>query len=389
MKRYDLPGRARELLPALVERAAEAEALRRTPDDTIKELQAADLFRALQPARYGGLEADPMDFFDAVIEVGTVCPSTAWVLGVVGVHSWQLALFDPQAQEDVWGEDDDVLIASSYAPTGTVERVDGGYLLSGRWHFSSGCDHAKWVFLGGVVRRPEGAPPPPDMRTFLLPEADYRIDDNWFVAGLAGSGSKDIVVDQAFVPEHRTHAFVDVLAIDSPGNAVNTAPLFRMPFGGLFCNAIAAPALGAARGALALFLEQCRSRVLVDKTRAVEDPFVQLRLAEVTASLDGAYLQLGANVDEMRRLAESGDKPTLERRARYRWDASRTTRVCTEAVDSIFEASGGRAIFASNTLQRAFRDIHAMRAHANNNADKTAQVFARAVLGFPNKEFLL
>ena len=148
------------------------------PDETIKELQEADLFRALQPKRFNGLESDPVDFFDAVIEIGKVCGSTAWVLGVVAVHSWQLALFPLQAQLDVWGQDDKVLISSSYAPTGTVERVEGGYILDGTWFFSSGSDHCRWVFLGGVVPREEGAPPPPDMRTFLLPSDDYEIVSN-------------------------------------------------------------------------------------------------------------------------------------------------------------------------------------------------------------------
>ena len=387
--RHELRDRAREVAPRIAERATTTEVLRQLPPETVQELRDVGFFRALQPARYGGLEADPVDFFDAVIEIGAVCGSTAWVAAVLGVHSWQLGLFALEAQEEVWGDDDSVLISSSYAPTGSVERVEGGYLLTGRWHFSSGCDHAGWVFVGGVVPRENGAPPPPDMRTFLVPRTDYLIDDNWFVAGLSGSGSKDIVIDRAFVPEHRTHAFSDVLALDSPGNAVNPAPLFRMPFGGVFCNAISVPALGAARGAQAGFLDMCRTRVLSDKSSAAENPYNQVRIAEVAASLDGAYLQLVANVREMLEHAEAGTKPTLERRARYRWDAARTTRVATEAVDSMVEASGGRAMFATNPLQRAFRDVHAMRGHANNHPEKTAQVFARAELGMPNREFLL
>lgn len=389
MERFGLVDNARALCATFAERAAEVEGLRRLPDESIKELQDAGLFQALQPARFGGLEADPIEFFDAVLAVGGACGSTAWVLSVLAVHNWQLALFDLEAQEEVWGADNRVLIASSYVPSGSVERVDGGYELSGRWHFSSGCDHARWLFLGGVVPRDKDAPPPPDMRTFLLPESDYRIEDNWFVAGLAGSGSKDIVVEQAFVPEHRTHRFADLLAIDSPGNSVNTSPLFRVPFGGIFLNGVSTPALGVARGALAQFVESSRTRVMADNSPADVDAFTHLRIAEVTASLDGAYLQLAANMAEMVTLAERCDKPTLKRRARYRWDAARTTRIATEAVDAIFEASGGRAIFDSNPLQRAFRDVHAMRGHFNNNPEKAAQVYARAELGFPNKEFLL
>jgi 3-hydroxy-9,10-secoandrosta-1,3,5(10)-triene-9,17-dione monooxygenase len=385
----ELRDRAAQLLPTLADRAAATEAQRRVPEETIKDLQDADLFRALQPKRFNGLESDPIDFFDAVIQIGTVCASTAWVLGVVAVHSWQLALFPLEAQLDVWGEDDQVLVSSSYAPTGTIEPVEGGYLLSGTWYFSSGTDNCRWAFLGGVVPREEGAPPPPDMRTFLVPDSDYEIVDDWYVAGLSGSGSKAITVDRAFVPEHRTHRFSDVLAMSSPGHAVNEGPLYRVPFGGIFCSSVSTPSLGAARGALERFVERSKTRVMVDRTRAIDDPFAQVRIAETSAALDGVYLQMRANFTEMLTHAHNGTQPSIERRARFRWDASRMTRVATECIDSIFEASGGGALKLDGPLQRAFRDVHAMRGHANNNAEKTAQMFGRIALGFPNKEFLI
>src|SRR5262249_52640035 len=158
----------------------------------------------MQPSRWGGAEVDPGIFFEAQLALATACPSTAWVMGVVGVHSWQLALFPLAAQEEVWGSDPETLVSSSYAPTGKVERVDGGYRISGRWSFSSGCDHCQWVFLGGMVP-PEREGAPPEMRTFLVPRSDYTIEDNWHVAGLKATGSKDIVIVGALVPEHRTH----------------------------------------------------------------------------------------------------------------------------------------------------------------------------------------
>jgi 3-hydroxy-9,10-secoandrosta-1,3,5(10)-triene-9,17-dione monooxygenase len=384
---HELRDRAREMAATLVTRSPSAEEMRAIPDETMKEFHDADFFRALQPARYGGLEIDPVDFFDAVLEVGASCGSSAWVLGVIAVHSWQLALFPGEAQDEVWGQDDKVLVSSSYAPTGTVEQTDGGYLLKGRWGFSSGCDHARWVFLGGVV--PRGNVKPPDMRTFLVPESDYRIEDNWHVAGLSGSGSKDIVIDRAFVPEYRTHPFQNVLALDSPGNAVNPAPLYRIPFGGIFCNAVAAPALGVALGASRRFLELCRTRVNANRTKSIDDPYAQLRLAEVTAAVDGAVLQMRHNFGEMMHLARTGSRPSMTRRARYRFDASRATRIATECVDSVFAASGGRALLLDNWLQRGFRDVHAMRNHASNNPEHAAQIYARAELGFPNKEFLI
>ncbi len=208
-------GRARALLPALRERTAHAEQLRRLPDETFADFQEAGLFRALQPKRYSGYELDPGVFYQAVMEVGAVCGSSAWILGVIGVHNWHLAIFPPQAQEDVWGEDTSVQLSTSLAPTGTVQRVDGGFRLSGRWSFSSGCDFCQWAVLGGIVPAVEQGELP-DARVFLVPRRDYLIDDNWHVMGLCATGSKDIVVDDAFVPEYRTHSYQDAFHLKSP-----------------------------------------------------------------------------------------------------------------------------------------------------------------------------
>src|SRR5258706_7231303 len=147
----DFVGRAKELAPILAKRGAEADTLRRLPDETIREFREAGFFRMLQPSRWGGHEVDPRTFFDTQMAIASGCPSSAWVLGVVAVHAWQLALFSEKAQEDVWGKDNSTLISSSYAPTGKITRVEGGYKVSGRWSFSSGSDHCQWVFLGGFV----------------------------------------------------------------------------------------------------------------------------------------------------------------------------------------------------------------------------------------------
>lgn len=379
--------RVRALLPALRERAPDAERLRRLPDETFKEFQEAGLFRALQPRRYGGYELDPGVFFQAGVDIGTVCGSSAWVLTVVGIHNWQLGLFHPQAQEDVWHEDSSTQISSSLAPTGTVERVDGGFRLHGRWSFSSGCDVCQWAVLGGVVPPTEaqdGAPP--DVRSFLVPRSDYTIDDNWQVMGLCGTGSKDIVVEEAFVPEYRTHSYLDAFYLRNPGAAVNTHPIFRLPFGVVFPYALVAPAIGVALGALQLFREQTRARVFRDGSRVVEDPLVQFRLAEAAADVDAARARMLSNFEEMMHLASSGQEIPLESRARYRWDAAKATVWSVQAVDRLFEASGGHAIFLHNPMQRAWRDVHAMRAHAGNNPDRAAMIYGRSEFGLPPQD---
>jgi 3-hydroxy-9,10-secoandrosta-1,3,5(10)-triene-9,17-dione monooxygenase len=379
--------RARAILPTLRERAVYAEQLRRLPDETVKEFQEAGFFRALQPQRYGGYELDPGTFYQAVIELGTVCGSSAWTLGVVGIHSWQLGLFHPQAQDDVWHDDTGHLLSTSLAPTGTVERVDGGFRLHGRWSFSSGCDFCQWAVLGALVP-PQREGEPPEACTFLVPRHDYTIDDNWYVMGLCGTGSKDIVVEEAFVPEYRTLSYIDMFHLRYPGIAVNDAPLYRLPFGSVFPYAIAAPAIGAARGALHTFRDQAQLRVSVrDNARVAEDPFLQFRLAEAAAAVDAGQDRVLRNFEEMMRLARAGQEIPLAYRARYRWDAAKVVDWSIQAVDRLLEASGGRVVFLSNPIQRAWRDVHAMRAHVGNNPEKAAVIFGRSEFGLPPQDF--
>jgi 3-hydroxy-9,10-secoandrosta-1,3,5(10)-triene-9,17-dione monooxygenase len=372
MQSEDLLDRARALAPVLRERAFDAENARRLPAETIADLRSAGLFRVLQPAAYGGYELDPQVFMEIAMIIGSACPSTGWVYSVIGVHNWQLGLMPKQAQDDVWGTDQQTLTSSSYTPRGSVEIVDGGYLVSGRWSFSSGCDHAQWAILGGVATEPDGKV---RRLCFLLPRADYRIDDVWRVVGLRGTGSNDIVVDKAFVPEYRTHAYTS-------GSVTSDSPIFRLPFASVFTFGIAAPLLGAAQGALDEHVQWTAERVRITRgTRVAEEPFSQARLAEAWAELDGARLQMHRDLDDMMALARDGKEIPIELRARGRLDQVRATQLAASAVDRVFQNSGGRVLHELNPIQRAWRDIHAGAQHNSNVPEPMLMAFGAMQFG--------
>ncbi len=372
--------RVRELIPGIRERAAETEKLRRLPDATWAELQEAGALRALQPQRWGGLELDPQVFYQAAMEVAAVCPSTGWVLSVVGVHPWQMALFPDQAQADFWSKNPGAAASSSYIPSGKVQPVPGGYRLTGRWSFSSGCDHCQWVLLGALILDPDEKEPP-DFRTFALPRADYQIEDNWFVAGLAGTGSKNIVVQDAFVPEYRTHRMIDGFMLKSPGNLVNPGPLYRLSHASVFATTIAAPTVGTALGAL----EAYRRILMSDKrnaggTRLGEEPIARMNLAIATSKIDAARQRMFSNFDEMMALIRAGREIPLEQRARVRWDVTYIIQTAVEAVNLVFHSSGGHSLFLDNPMQRFFRDANAMRVHGVVAPEISSRMFTEATL---------
>ncbi|MCW4353366.1 flavin-dependent monooxygenase [Hoyosella sp. YIM 151337] len=371
----------RELLPVLRDRAQEAEDARRIPDESIKALQETGFFKLLQPRRYGGAEADPETFYTAVKLIASACGSTGWVASILGVHPWHVALFDDTAQQEVWGDDTDTRISSSYAPMGKATVVDGGYRLSGKWSFSSGCDHATWVLLGGPAFNAEGAPV--DFCTYLLPLSDYSIVDVWNTVGLRGTGSNDIIVEDVFVPQHRALSFLPMSKCEVPGQAVNTSPLYRLPFGSVHPTTITAPIIGMAQGAYDAHVEHQRNRVRAAYAgeKAKEDPFAKVRVAEAASEIDAAWLQLMHNINEEYRYACAGEKIPFATRVRVRRDQVRGTERAIRAIDRLFENSGGMALRSGTPIQRYWRDAHAGRVHAANDPERAYQMFGTFEFG--------
>jgi 3-hydroxy-9,10-secoandrosta-1,3,5(10)-triene-9,17-dione monooxygenase len=380
MKLEDVVPAARALLPAASERAEKTEAERRLLPEAIRDLREAGMFKLVQPRRYGGFELDPAAVVRATSELARGCGSTGWCLGILAIHNWMLGLYEEQAQEDVWGENPETLLAASFAPTGKAERVADGIRVSGRWSFASGCDASSWMMVGAVV---PSESPVPDLRMFLVPQDEYRIDDNWHVSGLAGTGSKDIVIDEAIVPEHRCISLIQAFGGHSPGRELYAeSSLYRVPFGTMLLFALVGPALGMARGAYASFVERAKVRqVTYSAEKVSEQTPVHVLLGEATYQMDAVDLLWERDLAEIARLTREKHEFTLVERARYKRDVGLGLRACQEVIAKLSGASGAHGIFKSSPIQRAFRDAHAMTTHAALDPIQGARTMGRVELG--------
>jgi 3-hydroxy-9,10-secoandrosta-1,3,5(10)-triene-9,17-dione monooxygenase len=374
----------RALAPRLKARAALAESSRTIPIETLQELQASGLMRVLQPRRVGGSELPWVSLVDIGSGLAAACASSAWNWANYAVHHWMLAFWPAACQEEIWGADPDMLIASSVVfPAGKATRVPGGYRLSGRWPFSSGVDPSAWNMLGGVVSDGES---PGEYRIFLLPREHYRIIDNWHVLGLRGTGSNDVEAKDVFVPETRT------LAVDAtrggtkhPGAQLNTGALFRIPVFATFPYMLTGIALGIAQGAYDDFMEGARNRVARYSGKSLADmTAVQVKIAEAAACIDTARTLMRGHCATAQAFAERGEVPDLPTKATWRRDGAFSAGLCERAVDVLFKCGGGAALFDDHPLQRAFRDVHAATAHISMIWEPQATTFGRVALGLPS-----
>lgn len=380
--------RVRDLLPGIAARAPEADRARRLPEDTVAELVATGVFRMLQPKRYGGAEAHPVRFFEVVRALSGACASTGWVTSVLGVHPWQLGLFDERAQDDVWGPDPDVLVSSAYAPIGRLVPDGEGFRLTGRWSFSSGCDHAGWALLGALGPAASGSRP--DFFTVLVPRRDFRVEDTWDTIGLRGTGSNDIVVDDAGVPAYRVFRNGEHAELTGPGQRVNTGPLHRIPFGAVFTSAITSPIVGAVAGCLDDYVATMRDRMRgsLGGGRFAEDQFAQVALARASSEVDAAILQMDRNLTDLMTAATGGEIP-MELRLRTRRDQVRATERTLEAVDLLFKTAGGQSLRRGNPIERAWRDAHAGSVHVANDVERALAMYGRGLFGLEVEDSLV
>ena len=378
----ELIARARAMIPTLKARAAGCVANRDVPAESIAEMQAAGFFRILQPRRYGGYEMHPNVFFEVQKAPAEGCISTGWMYGVVGCHPYELALFHDQAQQEVWGEDQAMLVSSTYQPVGKVTHVEGGFRLSGRWGFSTGSVHCGWVLLGAFCP-PKDDGTPAEMRTFLLPRSDYAIDrEAWKVFGLQGTGSHDIIVDDVFVPDYRTHRSIDGFLCKNPGQEVNTGPLYTLPWAQVFVRSVSTAAFGGAQAAINAGMAIMKDRVSTNTGKASkQDPILHAALARAIAEKGEMETTLRLTFEELMGYAGRGEEIPMEKRAFFTYQSATVVRRLAALIDDVVQLLGGRAIYLTSEIIQPWLDLNAGRAHVANDPNNRTSDAINAMLG--------
>lgn len=376
----EMRARVRAVLPMIAANATRAEAARCVPEENISLLKQAGFTRALQPLAKGGLELSPEQYCPVIVDIAGACASTAWVAGLLAQHAHGLALMSKAVQDEVWS-DPDALLSSSVAPINEGVAVDGGVRLSGRFGWSSGCDHAQWACLGFRMAAPEmGGMMLPFYA--VVPRADYEIIDDWHVAGLAGTGSKTLELRDVFVPTHRIDSVIGLNTGASKGFGLHDGGIYRAAFMPYFSFGFSAVATGVARRFLEVYREKAASRIRAYTGAKVgESAPAYMRLATATHMVRGAYATLSQDWREIASRSRSGRLPSPAEMAMWRTNQAYATRTSIEAVNHLFSASGGSAWFSHNEMQRLWRDANMAGAHAYSDYDVATQRLGRDLLG--------
>ena len=374
---------AQAMIPALMQRAAAVDREAKLAPETVRALRDAGFFRILQPQKFGGYAMRPSVLWQVSRQLGRGCGSTAFIVSLLGVHAWIVGMFEQRAQEDVFRNDSDAIVSQLSIGTrrsNEAKTADGGYVVSGAWSYASGIDYADWVIAS--IRVPDGMGALQE-RIALVPSADFSIDyESWNVLGARGTGSKDVTLRDAFVPHHRTIAWDDVQQGNYPGMSVNDGPLYKMSAGSLFALSSAAPVIAVATAMVDHFVEEMAlSAARRTAKPQVERQWVQILLGRCASQIHMTHAALLHDADEVYDAALAGDELSLETQARHRVDAAMLSRTALAAADELVSALGGRVLASESSIQRAFRDIHAMASHFRVQPEGPCESFGRVLLG--------
>jgi alkylation response protein AidB-like acyl-CoA dehydrogenase len=353
--------RARALIPRIAERAPAAAAARQLPAQTIAEYRDAGVLRILQPKRFGGQQGRFSLFSRIVEELTYGCASSAWVYAVLAEHQWIIAQYPEQAQIDVWGDDPEAVASSSLAPRAAAKRVQGGWRLSGRFPFSSGCDYAQWAIIGAFLGE---AGDPRSIAYLLVPLAEVEIVDDWQTLGLLGTGSKSLVLHNVFVPEHRSVMVSDLFAGTPPGALVHPDyPVLRAPRGFLVSYSLPPVCIALGRRALDIACDALASRVSRGVTRVAQSEVVQMVIGETAAAIDAATLLLHTGRETSTAAVSSGRKITAGEALRARRDMVYAQHQVGWALERLCELDGARWVYDNDRLGAIRRDVMTILTH--------------------------
>ncbi len=378
--RGELVARARDLVPALRERAATCDEIRTIPQETHDAFLDAGFYKILQPARFGGLEMDLETMIDVAAELGRGCGSSTWVYTNLVMQAWLNGRKDPRAQEELWGDDEDAQVACSFPdPAAEVREIDGGFVVKGTWRYSSGIDFVSWNNLQ-LFLKPEHGPP---VNVFaMIHNAEYEVIDDWDMTGLRGTGSRSLRIEEAFIPEYRVHRIRDDQAFETPGSKINPGTIYRLPFWGIGGRAFSSPAIGYARGVMDLVVADLRDRVAArGGVKLADQPTVQVRIAEAGAEIDAAWALLLRDCAEATAMTEAGRMADLETRMRWRRNNAYAVQLCLRATDRLYPLAGMRAMQPGSAVARLWRDVHAASSQVGTAWDPQATNYGKALFG--------
>ncbi len=381
MQEQELIDRLKALVPMFEEHADQAERERKPVDAVMAAVEATQAYRWFVPKRFGGFEFSLEGFMEAGMALGEGCLSTAWVVTFCMEHNWLLGLYNEEAQKDIFGRQPYIIAPGALAPKGRAEPVEGGYRVSGRWEWGTGVMHADWVMVGALT--PGEDPERPELCMFLIPRDEVTVVDTWHMAGMVGTGSNDIEVEDVFVPAHRRQNVMNMRAGDSPGARLHGSPTFRMPMLPVLGLTAAAPAVGCARRAVAVFRGRLSERSVYGTTsKQGERAVAQVRLANLQVAIGQTERELRQLARDVTAWGEFGDCPELER-AELRVRIGRVVRQSRDIVRDVVEASGAHAHFLSSPLQRYLRDLHTLSCHTVFDLDIASENYGRLLLGLP------
>ncbi len=376
----DLLSRAREITPLLAAEAPEAERLRRPTDAAIRALERTGVFRMLVPRCYGGLGLDLDAFVEVGLALGEADASIAWVATFYIEHNWMFCQFPEPLQRELFASRSHVLAPAVVAPTGEARREDGSFVVRGRWQWGTGVTHGEWVIVGATT---DAGGDHASFRFFALPKSDVTVEDTWYVDGMVGTGSNDIVVDDALVPAERSVSIPDMILGRAEGSRLHASPLYRTPMIPILVLAAAMPVVGQARAVVGGFRERLAGHVRMGSATAqAERPAAQMRLGEAEIEQRQAELLLR---DVAADVCARRDAARPEDRARWAASLAQAVHQSRRVIQRISEASGASAHFQQHPLQRALRDANVASCHIAFDLDGRLELYGRLLLGLePN-----